>query len=243
MKKLISFALALAIVFSMAACGCQHEWQEATCKAAKTCALCGETEGEPAEHAPEAWVVTSVDTQALSMGQDLNCAVCGELIATKNSSTGSAPVNSTVCISPDEWFNCLITNIASYGAGQSLYGYPVESADNALLHSIVSMYQMNAVFSFLDLKGNTVTTDQRDMRGNVHNIRMDAQFTNDNAKEFFMLLMLVLINNNAELEPGDANTLCGQIMSGEQVTDNGYTYAMEIISVENHTVCVSITAE
>lgn len=243
MKKLISLVLALAIVFSMAACGCQHEWQEATCKTAKTCALCGETEGEPAEHAPEAWVVTSVDTQALSMAQDLNCAVCGELIATKDSSTGSAPVNSTVCISPDEWFNCLITNIASYGAGQSLYGYPVESADNALLHSIVTMSQMNAVFSFLDAEGNTITTDQRDMRGNVHNIRMDAQFTNDNAKEFFMLLMLVLINNNAELEPGDANTLCGQIMSGEQVTDNGYTYAMEIVSVENHTVCVSITAE
>lgn len=243
MKKLISFALALAIVFSMAACGCDHEWQEATCKAAKTCTLCGETEGEPAEHTPEAWVVTFVDTQALSMAQDLNCAVCGELIATKDSSTGSAPVNSTVCISPDEWFNCLITNIASYGAGQSLYGYPVESADNALLHSIVTMSQMNAVFSFLDLDGNTVTTDQRDMRGNVHNIRMDAQFTNDNAKEFFMLLMLVLINNNAELEPADANTLCSQIMSGEQVSDNGYTYAMEIISVENHTVCVSITAE
>jgi len=243
MKKLISLVLALAMVFSLAACGCQHEWQEATCKAAKTCALCGETEGEAAEHVPEAWVVTSVDTQALSMAQDLNCAVCGELIATKDSSTGSAPVNSTVCISPDEWFNCLITNIASYGAGQSLYGYPVESADNALLHSIVTMSQMNAVFSFLDAEGNTITTDQRDMRGNVHNIRMDAQFTNDNAKEFFMLLMLVLINNNAELEPGDANTLCGQIMSGEQVTDNGYTYAMEIISVENHTVCVSITAE
>ena len=32
-------------------------------------------------------------------------------------------------------------------------------------------------------------------------------------------------------------------MSGNPVSDNGYTYAMEIVSVENHTVCVSITAE
>lgn len=243
MKKLISFALVLAIVFSMTACGCQHEWQEATCKAAKTCTLCGETEGEAAEHTPEAWVVTFVDTQALTMAQDLSCAVCGELIATKDSSTGSAPVNSTICVSPDEWFDCLLTNVKNYGAGQSLYGYPIESEDNALLHSIVTMSQMNAVFSFQNAEGNTITTDQRDIRSNVHNIRIDAQFTNDNAKEFLMLLMLVLINNNADLDPADANTLCGQIMGGEQVSDNGYTYAMEITSVENHTVCVSITAE
>ena len=105
MKKLISFALALAIVFSMAACGCQHEWQEATCKAAKTCTLCGETEGEPAEHTPEAWVVTSVDTQALSMAQDLNCAVCGELIATKDSSTLNGPASKKL-IAALEACNC-----------------------------------------------------------------------------------------------------------------------------------------
>ena len=58
-----------------------------------------------------------------------------------------------------------------------------------------------------------------------------------------MLLMLVMINNNAQLEPADANTLCSQIMGGQAVTDNGYTYAMEITSVENHTVCVGITAD
>lgn len=243
MKRLISFVLMLTLVISLAACGCNHEWQEATCKTAKTCSLCGKTEGKAAEHTPDTWVVTFVDTQALSMAQDLNCTVCGQLIATKDSATGSAPVNSTVCISPDEWYECLVTNVAAYGAGQTLYSYPVESADNTLLHSLVSMSQMNAVFSFLDAEGNTITTDQRNIRGNVHNIRMDAQFTNDNAKEFFMLLMLVLINNNSGLEPEDANSLTAQIMSGEQVTDNGYTYAMEIISVENHTVCVSITAE
>ena len=58
-----------------------------------------------------------------------------------------------------------------------------------------------------------------------------------------MLLMLVLLNNNTSLEPADANTLAGQIMQGEQVSDNGYTYAMEIISAQDHMVCVSINAE
>ena len=106
MKKtaFLGTLLVLCIVL-LTGCGCQHEWQEATCKAAKTCALCGETEGEPAEHTPEAWVVTSVDTQALSMAQDLNCAVCGELIATKDSSTLNGPASKKL-IKALEACNC-----------------------------------------------------------------------------------------------------------------------------------------
>lgn len=243
MKKLVLLALALAMVFSMAACGCDHQWQEADCITPKTCSKCGETEGEAAGHTPREWIVSGVDTDNLTMTLDLPCDVCGEIMETKSDVTGIAPANSVIPVSPDEWYNCLLTNIRNYGAGQSLFGYPVESEDNALLHSLVSMSQMNAVFSFQDIDGNVITTDRRETRSNIHNIRMDAQFTNDNAKEFFMLLMLVLLNNNSALDPADANTMAGQIMGGEQVSDNGYTYAMEIISAQDHTVCVSINAE
>lgn len=243
MKKLIAFSLVLTMAFSMVACGCDHQWQDATCTTPKTCTKCGETEGEANGHTSGELIISAVDTTALSMTQDLSCSTCGEIIETKSVPTGIAPVNSVMHVSADEWYECLMTNIANYGAGQSLYGYPVESEDNALLHSVVTMSQMNAVFSFQDKEGNVITTDDSATRSSVHNIRMDAQFTNDNAKEFFMLLMLVLLNNNADLEPADANTLAGQVMQGEQVTDNGYAYAMEIVSVENHTVCVSITAE
>ena len=243
MKKLISFVLALVMVFSMAACGCNHQWQDATCTAPKTCGKCGETDGEPAGHTTKEWMISAVNTDALTMTQDLPCEVCGEITETNTVSTGIAPTEGVIPVSPDEWYQCLLTNIQNYGAGQTLYDYPVESEDHALLHSLVSMSQMNAVFSFNDTEGNAIVTDSKEIRGSVHNIRMDAQFTNNNAKEFFMLLMLVLLNNNASLDPADANTLAGQIMSGEQISDNGYAYAMEIISPENHTVCVSITAE
>ncbi len=243
MKRLISFALVLAFVFSMAACGCKHEWQDATCTAPKTCSLCGETEGEAAGHQPGKQTVADVDPAHLSMTLETACAQCGEVLESATSATGVAPVGSVFAVSADEWYDCLLTNVKNYGAGQSLYGYPVEAQDGTLLHSIVTMSQMNAVFSFNDAEGNALKTDSKDIRSTIHNIRMDAQFTNDNAKEFLMLLMLVMINNNAQLEPADANTLCSQIMGGQAVTDNGYTYAMEITSVENHTVCVSITAE
>lgn len=38
------------LVLCLSACQCKHEWQEATCTTPKTCALCGETEGEPRNH-------------------------------------------------------------------------------------------------------------------------------------------------------------------------------------------------
>ena len=47
------FALGIACLMALTAlagCGCQHQWTEATCTEAKTCALCGETEGEPLGH-------------------------------------------------------------------------------------------------------------------------------------------------------------------------------------------------
>ena len=129
------------------------------------------------------------------------------------------------------------------GAGQTLYPYPAESEDDTYIQGVVSMSQMMAVFTFNDAEGNALTIHQREDRGIVHNIRLDAQFTNDNAREFFMLLMIVLMNNNAQLSPEDASALTTQIMSGNQVSDNGYTYAMAIVSPADHTVCVSITAQ
>lgn len=243
MKRLISFALVLAFIFSMAACGCKHEWQEATCTAPKTCSLCDETEGEVAGHQPSAQTVANVDPANLSMTLETACAQCGEVLESTTSATGVAPVGSVFAVSADEWYDCLLTNVKNFGAAQSLYGHPVESQDGTLLHSIVTMSQMNAVFSFNDTEGSAIKTDSKDIRSAIHNIRIDAQFTNDNAKEFLMLLMLVFLTNNAQLDPAGANTLAGQIMGGQAVTDNGYTYAMEITSVENHTVCVSITAE
>lgn len=243
MKNFVLLTLVLAMVFSMVGCGCDHQWQEATCEAPKTCSKCGEIQGEAAGHTPGEWVIAEVNTDELTISHNLPCSVCGTVIEVKTSATGIAPVNGVIQVSPAEWYNCLLTSIQAYGAGQSLFGYPVESEDNALLHSVVSMSQMNAVFSFQDAAGNVITADDREVRSLIHNIRMDAQFTNDNAQEFFMLLMLVLLNNNSALEPADANTLTGQIMKGEQVADNGYTYAMEIISAQDHMVCVSITAE
>lgn len=50
MKRTILICLVIALTFCLTACGCKHEWQEATCLTPKTCTLCQEVEGEALGH-------------------------------------------------------------------------------------------------------------------------------------------------------------------------------------------------
>lgn len=217
MKKWIALILALVMMLSMVGCGCKH---------ANTTLLLHEA-----------------DTEKLTAKWQKTCLDCQQILGYEESATGVAPSNGKLKLDANTWQQCLLTNISQLGAGQTLYGYPVESEDDALLHAVVSMSQMFAVFSYRDTDGNVITNQQSSNPDQVHNIYLEAQFTNDNAKEFYMLLMIILINNNSGLAYEDANTLAGQIMSGIPTADNGYTYSMEIISAQDHKVGVSITAE
>ena len=51
MKKYFLILLAIACLLTLAGCGCKHEnWVDANCTAPKTCADCGETEGDALGH-------------------------------------------------------------------------------------------------------------------------------------------------------------------------------------------------
>ena len=50
-KKLLTGMLAVVMVLLLTSCGCDHEWQAASCTTAKTCPVCGEIEGEALGHA------------------------------------------------------------------------------------------------------------------------------------------------------------------------------------------------
>lgn len=73
MKRLTALLLAMAALFTLTACGQkspvhEHVWQEADCLTPKTCADCGETEGEPLGHRA---------TEATHWAPSV-CSACGE---------------------------------------------------------------------------------------------------------------------------------------------------------------------
>ena len=242
MKKLIVMILALAMVFSLAGCGCDHQWAEATCTAPKTYTRCGETEGAALTHTSGELKVVSVDTENLTITQELSCARCGTVLETKEVSTGIAPLDGKMQLSPSEWFTCLTTNIYQYGANQTLLAFPVESEDDALVLAVMTLNDMKAVFTFRDAEGNILTAEQ-DQRNLANSICLEAQFTNATASEFYQLLMLVVLTNNSDMDPATANELAGKIMGFETVSSNGYAYNLQIVSKETHTVALTITTE
>lgn len=77
------------LLFCVLLCSCSlhdHEWQDATCTAAKTCSICGNTDGNPLGHQ---WAEATCTTPK-------TCSVCGE---TKGG-TCSHKWESATCESP-----------------------------------------------------------------------------------------------------------------------------------------------
>ena len=217
MKKLISFALVLALVFSMTACGCDHEAGE--------------------------FQVKSVNSTDLTMERVQSCTKCEKQLNTETSPVGITPANGVMPIGPAAWFECLTTNIKTYDTSGMLVPMAVESEDGALLRSIVSPTGFKSVISFFDKDDNVITNEQSADHGAVHRIRIEAQFDNSTATTFYTLLMLMAMTNNSGWENESLNALAKGIMGGESLTDNGYTYTMQIVSPETHTVVVHIEAE
>lgn len=92
MRKFFTRLTVLLLALALTACNCSHDWQDATCTAPKTCAKCGETEGEPAVHSWQEATCTAPRT----------CAVCqqteGEVLAHNwQEATCSAPRTCTGC--------------------------------------------------------------------------------------------------------------------------------------------------
>ncbi len=102
MKKCVKiFALVTAVmlaVLAMASCDviagmegslgdlvsgilpCEHSWVEASCKEAKHCELCGETEGELGGHVSEVVSGYAATCTATGLTDGAKCSVCGEVI-------------------------------------------------------------------------------------------------------------------------------------------------------------------
>lgn len=217
MKKFVLLTLVLAMVLSMAACGCDH------------------VAGDPQ--------LISVDTAELTMERSTSCTLCEKELEKTTSPVGIAPENSVLHISPADWFACLSTNIRNYETSGALMPAPAEAQDDALLYTVLTMSGFRSVMTFYDKDDNVLTTAQSAEVGTAHRIRLEAQFDNSTSSQFYTLLLLILMTNNSDWDKDHINNLGNQIMGGEVVTDNGYTYNLQIISALEHTVALNIVAD
>ena len=76
-KKFACFLYVSACVFLLTACGCSHQWAEASCTTPKTCVLCNETDGEALGHT-SGELEEIPDYSSATIKYIQNCSVCGE---------------------------------------------------------------------------------------------------------------------------------------------------------------------
>lgn len=93
MKKMLCILItAVFCVGTLTGCECEHKWTDADCKTAKTCQLCGETQGNPRNHR---WDKATCNTPK-------TCRLCGEtngeaLGHSWENATCTSPIMCTVC--------------------------------------------------------------------------------------------------------------------------------------------------
>ena len=102
MKKcVIIFFATLLMAALLTGCACEHDWKDADCVTAKTCSLCGETEGAPLGHSWKAADCLTAKT----------CENCGE---TQGEALGHSWKDAT-CEAPKTCENCHLTEGEALG--------------------------------------------------------------------------------------------------------------------------------
>ena len=114
MKRTILVILVIALSLCLAACGCKHEWKEATCTTPKTCKNCGATEGDVSDHTWEEATATTPKT----------CKVCK---ATEGEALG---YTSGVSI------NAMETAVRNFAENKSL-SFDVSNAEDGKVFELV----------------------------------------------------------------------------------------------------------
>ena len=95
LAKSIAIILVINFLFLLSACGCEHQWENATCLAPKTCVLCGDTEGELAEHEFAEATCTEPKT----------CTVCKQTLGKAKGHN----LQDATCTSPETCTECGFT--------------------------------------------------------------------------------------------------------------------------------------
>ena len=101
---LLSLALVLGALFALSACKkkCKHEWQDATCTAPKTCALCSETEGEALGHTGG----------TATCAEQAKCSRCNTAYGEKSTTHDYA---AATCVAPKTCKVCAVTEGEALG--------------------------------------------------------------------------------------------------------------------------------
>lgn len=93
-----------------------HRWQEATCTAAKTCTLCHATEGEALGHSEGGWEISETDPVEAVAHSEKRCSTCGTLLDKKTEDLEQLHQDDYFLLSANQFIQRLNDQLALCGA-------------------------------------------------------------------------------------------------------------------------------
>lgn len=201
----------------------QHEWVEATCTEPRTCAECGETEGEPLGHTPGEWESTNYDYVSATYLSVQRCTVCGETLDSSVESMASFIENGEFTFTPSQFrdrFNNEVGSISGFGSDV----YTVDTSTDGMLSYGVVGDSSVGMLSFVSMDGkNNITVDEAEAKCNPSPVIL-VDMSNSNAGVNVAGLSIALVEAcDPSLSFGDAQDVASELVTGD-ATRNGIDY-------------------
>ena len=102
----LSLLMVLCITLGFTACelfdsGCNHQWEDATCTEAKTCSICGETDGNALGHTVVKDEAKAPTCTEAGLTEGSHCSVCNTVIQKQDTVNATGHKYSPVVTDPD----------------------------------------------------------------------------------------------------------------------------------------------
>lgn len=136
-RTVLTTGLVLVLALCLSACGCRHEWVEATCVSPRTCSICGITEGEMLSHEPGQWRIAESDYVHAENHLVRPCTGCGALLEEYTAKMDSLHNDWGFHLSAEDFAERLMAEIQQLQGGAGEYTAQIVSEDGKAQLNIV----------------------------------------------------------------------------------------------------------
>ena len=231
--RILTVLLCLTLILGLCGCGCscRHEWVDATCTEPKTCAKCGETQGEALGHTPGEWQQDEPDDVTSVIWLRQYCTVCGAEVDVDMKALSSYCQDGTLLLSPEEFAerldNLFGTLTNHYGADCD-FSAKIMSAEEDSMGCVVANAkgELLCVALFTTKTGSSITDpDSRKIA------KIVAGFTTQDSQEIVSVLFAMTLAVDPALEVSSAKEVAGKFLD-DPYSYHGLRYAFDAYSGE-----------
>ncbi len=196
----------------------KHDWVAATCTEPKTCADCGETEGEALGHTPGEWELDEPSYTTATVWLRQKCTVCGTQLDSELKKMSTLCENGELLLTPDE-FTQRYGDVLNYCFSE--YGTKLVAADSDSVGCCIVKNGSTLVGTVLFFKTGDSFIADKDAHGIV---KLTVGFKSTDKTEIVKTIVPLVMTVDPSLEFEEAKSIAVKFFD-DPYTYNGIRYA------------------